>query len=108
MEDNQIVTAEGNSTELVATPDPESMAFVLPADMPDLEAAEVGMSIEQKYYEFTQAGQSVRAVFNGFKSIISKKDGERKEIPAIVFQNREGVFLNSGASLVGQFRNIPV
>lgn len=84
-----------------------SMAFVMPGDFPDLDNAEVGMSIEKKYFEFDMKGKKVRAVFNGMDSIVSAKNGERKQIPAICFQTKEGVFLNSGASLVEQFRNIP-
>lgn len=86
---------------------PGSMAFVMPGDFPDLDTAEIGMSIEKKYFEFDLKGKKVRAVFNGMDFITSAKNGERKQIPAICFQTKDGVFLNSGASLVEQFRNIP-
>jgi hypothetical protein len=83
------------------------MAFVMPGDFPDLDNAEVGMSIEKRYFEFDLKGKKIRAVFNGMDFITSAKNGERKQIPAICFQTKEGVFLNSGASLVEQFKSIP-
>jgi hypothetical protein len=86
---------------------PNSMAFVMPGDFPDLDNAEIGMSIEKKYFEFDMKGKKVRAVFNGMDFITSSKNGERKQIAAICFQTKDGVFLNSGASLVEQFKNIP-
>jgi len=106
--ENQIVTTDGKPTDLIAPNDNSMLAFVNPVDMPNLENAEVGMSIEQKYYEFSEKGQKVRAIYNGLKHIITKKgEDERQTIPAIVFQNKDGVFLNAGASLVEQLSNIP-
>lgn len=95
---------QNETTELT---DSNSLAFVMPGDFPDLETAELGMSIEKKYFEFNTKGLTVRAIFNGMDFITSAKNGERRQIPAIVFQTREGVYLNSGASLVEQFKNIP-
>lgn len=103
--DNQIIPA--NDAELAETVPANSLAFVMPGDFPDLDNAEVGMSIEKKYFEFDMKGKKVRAVYNGMDFITSTKNGERKQIPAICFQTKEGVFLNSGASLVEQFKNIP-
>ena len=103
---NDLVTANDQPAEL-AEIQPNSMAFVMPGDFPDLDNAEIGMSIEKKYFEFDMKGKKVRAVFNGMDFITSAKNGERKQIPSICFQTKEGVFLNSGASLVEQFRNIP-
>jgi len=104
--DNQMIPASDQPADLVET-QMHGMAFVMPGDFPDLDNAEIGMSIDKKYYEFTMKGQKVRAVFNGMDFITSTKNGERKQIPAIVFQTKEGVFLNSGASLVEQFKTIP-
>ena len=105
--ETQIITADGNPTELVERDNGEHLAFVNPADMPDLDNASTGMMLEKKYYEFKDAGQTIRAVYNGMQTITSKKNDEEKQVPAIVFQNKEGVFLNSGASLVDQFHSIP-
>lgn len=105
--ENQIVTADNQPTDLIARDNGEHLAFVNPADLPDLDSAETGMMLEKKYYEFKDAGQVVRAVYNGMQTITSKKNDEEKQVPAIVFQNKEGVFLNSGASLVDQFASIP-
>jgi len=102
--DNSIIPASDNEMEPVS---PAGMAFVMPGDFPDLDAADVGMSIEKRYFEFDMKGKKIRAVFNGMDFITSTKNGERKQIPAICFQTKEGVFLNSGASLVEQFKNIP-
>ncbi len=84
------------------------MAFLNPSDMPDLDNAEVGISIEPKYHEFL-LGQPVRGIFNGIGHITKKNDnGEGyTDVPAIVFQTKDGVKLNAGASLVNQMRNIP-
>ena len=109
---NQLATQNDQPTELVDTSNNHGLAFVNPADMPDLDAAEVGMSIEKKYFEFIKEGDTVRAVFNGMDYITTNKKDEngnevRKQIPAIVFQSKDGVYLNSGASLVEQFKTIP-
>ncbi len=103
--DNQMIPASDN--ELTETGPANGLAFVMPGDFPELDTAEVGMSIEKKYFEFDLKGKKIRAVFNGMDFITSTKNGERKQIPAICFQTKEGVFLNSGASLVEQFKNIP-
>ena len=105
--ENAIVTSDNQPTDLVARDNGEHLAFVNPADMPDLDGAETGMMLEKKYMEFKEAGQTVRAIYNGMQTITSKKNDEEKQVPAIVFQNKEGVFLNSGASLVDQFASIP-
>ena len=91
--ENQIVTTDGKPTDLIAPNDNSMLAFVNPVDMPNLENAEVGMSIEQKYYEFSEKGQKVRAIYNGLKHIITKKGEDER--------------LNAGASLVEQLSNIP-
>lgn len=103
---NEIVPTD---EELPAAPDfGREMAFLNPSEMPDLDNAEVGISIEPKYHEFV-LGQSVRGIFNGIGHITKKNDnGEGyTDVPAIVFQTKDGVKLNAGASLVNQMRNIP-
>ena len=109
---NQLATQNDQPTELADTTTNRGLAFVNPNDMPDLDSAEIGMSIEKKYFEFVKEGDTVRAVFNGMDYITTNKEDAQgnkvqKQIPAIVFQNKQGVYLNSGASLVEQFKTIP-
>lgn len=107
---NEIVSTTGEVTELTKPSNfGQGMAFLNPADMPDLETAEVGMSIEPKYYEFLNVGDSVRAIFNGMGHITKKNQNADGFIdtPAIVFQTKEGVYLQAGANLVQQMQNIP-
>ena len=106
----EIVNQNGEPTEL-AKPDDfgKSVAFLNPAEMPDLETAEVGFNIQPEYHEFVNAGDTLRAVFNGISHIMTKDQahpGQYKQIPAVVLQNKDGVKLNAGASLVGQFERL--
>jgi len=105
-----IVSTSGDETELIK-PDNfgEGLAFLNPDEMPDLEKAEVGISIQPEYVEFVNVGDSIRAIYNGIGHITTKdkqNPGQYKEIEAVVLQTREGVKLNAGANLVSQFRNI--
>lgn len=109
MLEETIVTQDGEVTELTKPEDfGRGMAFLNPADMPDLDAAEVGINIQPQYFEFINTGDSLRGVFNGISTITTKdrKTGEYKQIPAVVLQNKEGVKLNAGASLVSQFEKL--
>lgn len=108
--DEHIVTASGERTELLAPKKFEGMSFLSPSNLPDLsdDNVDVGVSIAPKYYEFLAAGEIVRAVYNGMTVITSNKNGQRREIDTVVFQNKDGVFLNSGANLVQQLRGFPV
>lgn len=106
----EILNNNGESTELT-TPENfgQGMAFLNPSEMPDLESAEVGFNIKPEYHEFVNVGDSLRAVFNGIGSIKTKDrqtEGLYKNIPAVVLQNKDGVKLNAGASLVSQFQNM--
>lgn len=102
-----IQTANNEATELIAKPTSfDSIAFVNPNDIPDLETAEEGFNVSPQYYEFKNAGDKVRAIYNGMTTIISTKNNERREIPTVVFQNKHGVYINSGANLVNQMRNL--
>lgn len=115
LEDEQVIKGtSGEATELVAPRKFEGLNFVAPDDIPDLsdEAATPGFSLSPQYYEgFVNPGDKVRAVFNGHTIIRSNKNvkpGEpSKEIETVVFQNRDGVFLHSGANLVSQLRGFP-
>jgi hypothetical protein len=106
---NELAIPNDESTELAEPSDfGNEMAFLNPAEMPDLDSAEVGISIEPKYHEFV-LGEAVRGIFNGIGHITKKNDNGDgyTNVPAIVFQTKDGVKLNAGASLVNQMRNIP-
>jgi hypothetical protein len=110
-EGKPVTTHEGGSTELVVRPSTfEGMTFASPDELPDLDAAEEGINIAPQYYEFLKAGDTVRAIFNGMTSITSTKNVKPGEparvIPTAVFQNKGGVYINSGANLVNQIRNL--
>ena len=100
---DELTTNHDEETDLMA-PAIDSMAFL--TEVPNLDEAEVGINIAPKYFEFKDEGDQVRAIYNGMTTITSTKNGDRKDIPAVVFQNKEGVFLNSGASLINQLRNL--
>jgi hypothetical protein len=109
MLDEMIVTQDGEPTELAKPEDfGRGMAFLNPADMPNLDEAEEGINIQPEYFEFINTGDKLRGVFNGISEITTKdrKTGEYKKIPAVVLQNKDGVKLNAGASLVSQFEKL--
>ena len=114
-EEHVIKGTSGESTELVVAPKKfEGLSFIAPDDIPDLsdEAATPGFSLAPQYYEgFIKPGDKVRAIFNGLTVIKSRKNikpgDPAKEIETVVFQNRDGVFLHSGANLVSQLRGFP-
>ena len=108
MNNDLIVTDSGEPTELTAPNFGDGLTFLNPAEMPDLEQAEAGMSIEPKYLEFKSTDQKIRAIFNGMTTIKTKnrQTGELEDKPAIVLQSRDGIFLNAGASLVNQMNRL--
>jgi hypothetical protein len=115
LEDEHIIKdTNGAATELVVSPKKfEGLAFMSPDDIPDLNTATVGTSLAPQYYQgFVKAGDSLRAIYNGMTIIKSRKNiapgAPAKEIETVVFQNRDGVFLHSGANLVSQLRGYPV
>lgn len=104
-----IETDSGEATELAKPADfGKTLSFLNPSEMPDLENADVGMSIEPKYLEFKSVGQAVRAIFNGVTSINTRDrvTQELKPIPAVVLQTKDGILLNAGASLVQQMQKL--
>ena len=113
--DEEVVKGtNGGETALTAPKKFEGLIFIAPDDIPDLsdEAVQPGVSLSPQYYEsFVNAGDTVRAIFNGLTVIHSTKNlrpGEpAREIETVVFQNRDGVFLHSGANLVNQLRGYP-
>jgi hypothetical protein len=115
-EEHEIKDTNGATTELVVSPKKfDGLAFMSPDDIPDLSdnAVTVGTSLAPQYYQgFVKAGDSLRAIYNGLTVIKSRKNipagAPAKEIETVVFQNRDGVFLHSGANLVSQLRGYPV
>lgn len=107
--DTDVIPYEQPETEIVQVVDEHLPAPVVipPADFPNLEDAEPGMSLALQYRKFNQAGETVRAVFIGFTTIGSNQQGKGK-IPAAVFQSADGVWLNAGDNLVNQVRRLAI
>ena len=84
--------------------------LMLAQELPDLDAMQVGENIAMQYLQFRQ-GEAIRAIFAGMTTITSNKNlqgGESPRVlPSVVLQTKDGLFLNSGASLVNQLRNVP-
>ena len=101
-----IQTEEGKTTELLAPAKPAGIEILNPADFPDLDDAEEGISLETKYKEFAQ-GEIVRAIFNGMGKMSKRnQQGGLDEIPAVYFQTKTGVYLNGGDNLVNQLMHV--
>lgn len=112
VEEKAITTTNGEATDMtIASEHLEALAFMSPNDIPDLsdENVTLGASLAPQYYQgFVKEGDFVRAIFNGITITKSRKNvpaGQpAKEIPTAVFQNKDGVFLHSGSSLVPQLQ----
>jgi hypothetical protein len=102
-----LVDTDGETSALLA-PQKSEMAYIAPAELPDLEQAEVGFSLEAKYLKFTTPGQAVRVVFNGFTTIRKNEGGEVKPMTAAVLQNKDGLFLNATSNILDQLSRVPV
>jgi hypothetical protein len=107
-----ILNQDGEQTDL-AVPDNfgNGLSFLNPADMPDLDKAEVGFNIQPESMEFKEVGQSLRAVFNGFTYLKTKDQankGQYIEKQAAVLQTKTGVKINMGANLLKQLALVPV
>jgi hypothetical protein len=107
-----ILNQDGETTDL-AVPDNfgHGLSFLNPSDMPDLDQAEVGFNIQPESMEFKNAGETLRAVFNGF-TFLKVKDkvnkGQYTEKQAAVLQTKTGVKINMGANLLKQLALVPV
>jgi hypothetical protein len=114
-EERVIQSTSGAATEMTIAPKKfEGLQFFAPDEIPDLtdEGVTVGTSLSPQYYEgFVNAGDVVRAIYNGLTVTKSRKNvrpgDPAKEIETVVFQNKDGVFLHSGANLVSQLRGYP-
>jgi hypothetical protein len=100
---------EGQETDLIAGHDVmNGLNFVDPVNMPDLDAAEVGIDISPKYMTFSTVGESLRGFYIGCSTINKREKGEMKSVKVAVIQNKTGFFLNGGASMVDKLSKIPV
>jgi hypothetical protein len=101
--DNEI-----NSNSSIVTTNPAeieiknaaSLAFMNPADIPDLDEMDAGTSLRMQYKEFDKEGEKVRCIFVG----MTKMPGQRGEIDAAVFQTKLKGFINAGANLMSQVK----
>lgn len=105
--DNQYLVDTDGETSALLVPPKSEMAYIAPAELPDLEQAEVGFSLEAKYLKFTTPGQTVRAVFNGFTTIHKNDGGEIKPMTAVVLQNKDGLYLNATSNILDQLSRVP-
>lgn len=109
---NEIIyNQDGQETDL-AVPDNfgQGLSFLNPADMPDLDQAEVGFNIQPESVEFKNPGDAIRAVFNGF-TFLKVKDkvnkGQYVDRQAAVLQTKNGIKINMGANLLKQLALVP-
>ena len=104
--DEFLVDTDGDTSALLV-PQKSEMAYIAPNEIPDLDKAEVGFSLEAKYLKFATNGQTVRVVFNGFTTIRKNEGGEIKPMTAAVLQNKDGLFLNATSNILDQLARIP-
>lgn len=97
MDNNTSITTTTNEVEIT---DSKHLAFMNPADIPDLDAMEAGTSLRMEYREFNTEGEKVRCIFVG----MTKMPGQRGEIDAAVFQTKLKGFINAGANLISQVK----
>ena len=74
-----------------------------PSELPDLDGMAEGFKLEAKYFEFEEKGQAKRGVFLGFSKM--KSQDNDKEVDMAQFQNKDGMWVNSGAALTRQLRD---
>ena len=101
IEEPSTALVEHHTAEVVVDRMPQMIA---PDAMPDLDAMEQGISLQAKYIEFETKGECVRGVFLGYTSM---KNQQGNQIPVANFQNKDGIWVNAGANLVSQLRNVP-
>lgn len=103
--------SDENETQEVEVYQAPAQGLMLAQDLPDLDAMTPSEPIAMQYLKFQQ-GVAVRANYAGMTKIQSKKnlkEGEGfRELDAVVLQTKSGLFLNSGASLVNQLKNVSI
>jgi hypothetical protein len=103
-----VLNQDGQETDLLA---PDGLAFLNPADMPDLDNAEVGYSLTAESLEFKNPGEFVRAIYNGITTVKVKDQanpGKYVDHEAVVLQAKTGIKLNLGANLLKQLKLVPI
>ena len=111
-QNTDVVFNQNGEVTDIATPADfgQGMAFLDPASMPDLDAAEVGFNIQPESIEFSAPGEKIRAVFNGFTTFnVKDQNNEGQYIPkkTAVLQTKNGIKINMGANLVKQLELVP-
>ena len=106
-QEEYLIDTDGETSALLA-PQKSDLAYIAPNELPNLEDAEVGFSLEAKYLKFDEGMKRVRAVFNGFTEIHKRENGELQPMKAAVLQNKDGLFLNSTSNILDQLSRIPV
>jgi hypothetical protein len=111
----QAVTSNGEikETELQATALTVSQAQLkeIHKRAENLSNMSAGVSLNPRYYEFENAGDTVRGVFLGFKQLTmtDRATGKPKAVNAVMWMDEtKSVFVNAGASLVGIFTEVDV
>jgi len=76
-----------------------------------LSKMEAGISLNPRYYEFENKGDSVRGVFLGFKELVmnDRVNGGTKTSRAVMWMDEQkSVYVNAGVSLVSVFTEVNV
>lgn len=102
-----LVDTDGETSALLA-PAKNELSYLNPAEMPNLDEAEAGFSLEATYKKFVIAGETFRAVFNGFTTIRKNENGQVVPMTAAVLQNKDGLFLNSTSNILDQLQRVPI
>jgi hypothetical protein len=105
-EEKYLVDTDGETSALLA-PVNNELSYLNPAEMPNLDEAEAGFSLEATYKKFVITGEIFRAVFNGFTTIRKNENGQIVPMTAAVLQNKDGLFLNSTSNILDQLQRVP-
>ena len=82
---------------------------MLTAQLDALENARPVVKLNSTYFQFTQAGQSLRGIFQGFSTITKNAPEGVKEIRVVQILTREhGMTLHGGVSIFQHFENMAV
>lgn len=88
-----------------------TVAVLNPDQVPDLDNMDEGSNLSPEYWEATNPGDTRRGVLIGWSKMKSKnadRNSGSAFVDMAVFQNKQGIFTNAGASLTQQLRHIPL
>lgn len=113
MENLTVVTSEGEILEnaeiqVSASKFSASMLELLVNSSVGLDEKKATVSITGKYYEFGKAGDKVRGVFAGYKTIEKKEIEGTKQIKCVEWVSNGEFFLNGGTILVNEIERFGV